>query len=85
MYNEMGERIMGIDLKHRAEWEKTTLRRFVITLNRNYDGDMIEFLEKKDNVRQYLMGLVRKDMNGLLPSKAQESGQTTEEPGTREI
>lgn len=61
----MKEVSMGRDLKHRAEWEKNTLRRFVITLNRNQDNDMIEHLEKIGNVRQYLKTLIRKDMDGL--------------------
>ena len=59
----MGEKNMGINLENRAKWEKEILRRFVITLNRNHDMDMIEFLESKDNVRQYLMNLIRKDMD----------------------
>lgn len=58
------EKIMGIDLKHRAEWEKTTLRRFVVTLHREHDKEMIDFLERQPNVRKYLMDLIRKDMNG---------------------
>ena len=66
---------MGRDMEHRAEWERTILRRFVITLNRNHDGDMIDFLEKKGNVRQYLKTLIRKDMDGLLLSKATKSGK----------
>ena len=43
------EKIMGIDLKHRAEWEKTTLRRFVVTLHREHDKEMIDFLERQPN------------------------------------
>lgn len=76
---------MGRDLKHRAEWEKTVLRRFVITLNRNYDGDMIDFLESKDNVRQYLKTLVRKDMDGILPTETEKNRQKAEKPGKRKI
>lgn len=59
----MGENNMGINLENRAKWEKENLRRFVITLHRSHDSEMIEFLESKDNVRHYLMELVRKDMN----------------------
>lgn len=68
----------SMDLKKRAEWERSTLRRFVITLNRNLDGDMIDFLEKTGNVRGYLKGLIRKDMDGHLLSKAAKSGETEE-------
>lgn len=49
--------------ERRAEWEKTKLRRFVMTLHRDNDRDILEWMEKQPNVRKYLMDLVRKDMN----------------------
>ena len=79
----MGERKMGIDMKHRAEWEKTTLRRFVVTLHRDRDKEMIEYLEHKGNVRRYLMNLIRKDMDGKTPKNSKDPASkdptTTEE------
>lgn len=53
---------MGRDMDNFAKWQKANLRQFVLKLNRKNDGDMIDFLEKKDNVRQYLIGLIREDM-----------------------
>lgn len=59
----------------RAQWEKKYLRRFVLTLHREYDADMIEFLESKENVRQYLMDLVREDMNEETPKDPKSGNQ----------
>ncbi len=58
---------LTMDIEHRKQWEKTVLRRFVITLNRNRDEEMINYLESIPNVRQYLKNLIRKDMNEQTP------------------
>lgn len=53
---------MGRDMKHRAEWEKNNLKQFTLKLNRSNESDVIDHLERQENVRQYLIGLIRKDM-----------------------
>ena len=58
---------LTMDIEHRKQWEKTVLRRFVITLNRNRDEEMINYLESIPNVRQYLKNLIRKEMNEQTP------------------
>lgn len=37
-------------------------KEFRLKLNKNIDGDVIEFLESKHNIRQYLLGLIKADM-----------------------
>ena len=37
-------------------------KEFRIKLNRNSDAEMIEFLESKENLRQYILGLIKEDM-----------------------
>lgn len=39
-----------------------TIRRFVLNLNRNTDPDILEHLEKIDNVQGYLKSLIRADI-----------------------
>lgn len=53
---------MGRDKENDAKWRKTNLRQFVLRLNRTNEKDVIEFLERIPNVRQYLIELIRKDM-----------------------
>lgn len=43
------------------KYEKNVIKRVELKLNKRYDGDIIEFLESKDNVNGYLKELIRKD------------------------
>ena len=81
----MGEDIMAKSNEYIDRWKKDNVTKYSFYVNNNTESDVNEWLKGISNRRQYLIGLIRKDMNGLLPSKAQESGQTTEEPGKREI
>lgn len=38
-------------------------KEFRLKLNRKTDAEMIEYLESKENFRQYILGLIREDMN----------------------
>lgn len=41
---------------------KTNIRRFVVNINRRTMPDVLEFMETKENVQGYLLGLIRADM-----------------------
>ena len=41
---------------------KNTIRRFVLNVNRNTEADLMEHLEKQDNVQKYIRDLIRADM-----------------------
>lgn len=68
--------IMGRDVKNLAKWRKENLRAFTIRLNKTNEKDVIDYLESKPNLRQYLIWLIRKDMNGAEFSETTKSGQT---------
>lgn len=38
------------------------IRRFALNLNRNTDADILEHLEKLDNVQGYIKDLIRSDL-----------------------
>ena len=48
--------------KYQDKWRKENTRVFKIRLSRNIDGDMIEFLESKENKQGYIKELIRADM-----------------------
>lgn len=41
---------------------KDKIRRFVLNANRNTEADLIDHLEKQENVQKYLRELIREDM-----------------------
>lgn len=45
-----------------ARYIAKTRRRYVLNLNKNTDGDLLEHLEKIDNVQGYLKELIKMDM-----------------------
>lgn len=45
-----------------ARYNAKTRRRYVLNLNTNTDPDILEHLEKLDNVQGYLKQLIRDDM-----------------------
>lgn len=47
-----------------ARYEKKSIKRVVLKLNRNTDKDIIALLEDKDNINGYLKELIRKDKGG---------------------
>lgn len=40
-----------------------TIRRYALNLNRNTDSDILEYLEKLDNVQGYIKSLIRSDLD----------------------
>ena len=44
------------------KWRKENTRVYKIRLSKNVDGDMIEFMESKDNKQGYIKELIREDM-----------------------
>ena len=63
------ETAMGRGLDNDRKWRKDNLRQFVLRLNRTKEQDVIGHLETKENLRRYLINLIRKDMNGNLLSE----------------
>ena len=45
-----------------SKYEKNTIKRVTVKLNKRLDEDMIEHLEAKDNVTAYIKQLIRADM-----------------------
>lgn len=45
-----------------ARYISKTRRRYVLNLNKNTDGELLEHLEKMDNVQGYLKELIKADM-----------------------
>lgn len=45
-----------------ARYIAKTRRRYVLNLNKNTDGELLEHLEKMDNVQGYLKELIKADM-----------------------
>ena len=43
-------------------WRKSNIRRYSFTINKTNDKDVLDHLEKQPNKREYLIGLIRKDM-----------------------
>ena len=50
------------DAEKYAKWQKDNLRQVVLKLHRTNDKDVLDHLEKQPNKREYLIGLIRKDM-----------------------
>jgi hypothetical protein len=53
---------MGRDMENRAKWEKENLRSYNFKLHKVNDEDIIKHLEKQPNKRDYIIGLIRKDI-----------------------
>lgn len=45
-----------------ARYIAKTRRRYVLNLNKNTDGEMLEHMEKMDNVQGYLKDLIKADI-----------------------
>ena len=55
---------MGRDLENDKKWRKENLKRYILDFNRTKDKDVLDHLEKQPSKREYIIGLIRKDMNG---------------------
>ena len=58
----IGGKAMGRDAENDKKWRKASLFRYEINLNRENDKDVLEYFEPIPNKRQYLIGLIKKDM-----------------------
>lgn len=57
-----GGQKMGRDVENDRKWRKASLFRYEINLNRENDKEVLDFFEKIPNKRQYLISLIKKDM-----------------------
>ena len=55
---------MGRDMENDAKWRRENLVQYILRLNKNNEKDVLEWLNKQPNKRQYLIELIRKDMKG---------------------
>lgn len=59
--------------KHQTPQERyaaKAIRRYVININRNTDSDILDCLEKMDNIQGYIKALIRADINSNTESKS---------------
>ncbi len=49
------------DSKYITKYTKDHIRRFEIKLSKKYDADVIDWLESKQNINQYIKQLILKD------------------------
>ncbi len=45
-----------------TKWDKSNLRRFEIKFHNIHDAEIIEFLEKQENVKGYIKSLILADI-----------------------
>lgn len=72
--------LLGLEVENMTEkkyapqerYIKDNIRRFVLNTNRNTEADLIEHLEKQENVQKYIRDLIRKDMKS---QKKEEAGE----------
>lgn len=57
------DRTVGRNMDKNYQWRKEKLKRFDFFLNRETEKDVCEWLEKQPNRRQYLISLIKGDMN----------------------
>lgn len=60
------------------KWRKQNQVRIYLELNKNSEDDVIQKLESVPNKRQYLIGLVRKDLNARLSADVSTSSKEKE-------
>jgi len=58
---------MGRDKDNMYKWRKQNQKRFEFYINRESDPEVLEWFELQPNKRQYLIDLIRKDMNEKKP------------------
>lgn len=59
---EWMENMKESDKIQQLKYQRENLRQVKFALNRETDKDVIEHVEKQPNIRQYIIGLIRKDM-----------------------
>jgi len=58
------DKSVGRDKENYTKWRKNNLKQIPLKLNVVTDKDVIEHLEKQPNKREYIIKLIRKDMEG---------------------
>lgn len=53
---------MGRDMANRSKWVKSNIIRYVVDLNRSNEKDIIDKLESVPNKKQYIISLIKKDI-----------------------
>lgn len=59
----MGENNMAKSNDYIDKWKKDNVTKYSFYVNKNTESDVDEWLKTIPNRRQYLIGLIRKDMN----------------------
>lgn len=55
---------MGRDMENMYAWRKENLKHYVLDINKKTEKDVYEQLEKQPNKKEYIVKLIRKDMEG---------------------
>ena len=58
------DKIMGRDKENLDKWRKNNQKRIEFYINTETEKDVLEWIEKVKNKRQYLINLIKGDMNG---------------------
>ena len=54
--------VMGRDKDNLYKWRQSNQKRYELYFNRETDKDVLEWFEKQKNKRQYLIDLIKEDM-----------------------
>ena len=57
------EKTMGRNKENMFKWRADNLRRYEFYVNTKTDADVCEWLDSQPNKRQYLIALIKGDMN----------------------
>ncbi len=60
---------------YQIKYYKENYRTFTIKLNRDKDGDIVDYLESKENIANWVREKARKDLARLEKKKAKESAK----------
>jgi len=79
----VGGNRMAKSYEYIDKWKKGNVSRHYFYVNKNTESDVDEWLNGIGNKRQYLIGLIRKDMDGKTPKNSKDPASkdptTTEE------
>ena len=55
-----------------AQYEKENLRQIRLKINRKTEPELLEWIEKQDNIQGYIKELIRKDMEQAEDKNAEQ-------------
>lgn len=55
--------IAGLNIMATLKWRKESIKRFEFYLHKELDKDVLDWLQDQPNKREYIISLLRKDMN----------------------